>query len=64
MSTTRKESAIFLNDNPKDVQKKIKGAYTGGSISAAYQREHGGVPGVCPINHLRTYHFEKDDRVD
>lgn len=64
MSTTRKESAIFLNDNPNDVQKKIKGAYTGGSVSATYQKEHGGVPGVCPINHLRTYHFEKDDRVE
>lgn len=64
MSTSRPNSSIFLNDNLKTVEKKIKSAYTGGSVSAVYQKEHGGVPGICPINHLRTYHFEKDDQVE
>ena len=64
MSTTRKESAIFLNDEIKTVEKKIRTAYTGGSISSSYQKEHGGVPGICPIYHLRTYHFETDNHVE
>jgi len=64
MSTTRTKSAIFLNDPPKVAEKKIRTAYTGGGILADFQREHGGVPGVCPIFHLRTYHFEQDDRLE
>jgi tryptophanyl-tRNA synthetase len=64
MSTTRSESSIFLTDDPKVATRKIKTAYTGGSVLASFQREHGGVPGICPINHLRTYHFEEDNRVE
>jgi len=60
MSASRPGSSIFLTDDPKVAQKKVRNAYTGGSILADFQREHGGVPGVCPIYHLRTYHFEED----
>jgi len=63
MSASRRESAIFLNDEPQVAAKKIKTAYTGGSVSAEFQREHGGVPEICPIYQLRTYNFEKDKHV-
>lgn len=63
MSSSRPSSSIFLTDEPKVAQNRIRGAYTGGSVIASFQKEHGGVPGVCPIYTLRTYHFEKDNKV-
>ncbi len=63
MSTSRPASAIFLTDEPKVAQNKLKSAYTGGSVLASFQRENGGVPGICPINYLREYHFEESDIV-
>lgn len=63
MSSSRLASSIFLTDEPKDVQKRLRSAYTGGSVLASFQRENGGVPGVCPIYTLRTYHFEEDNKV-
>ncbi len=61
MSASRAESAIFLTDDPNVVKKKIRAAYTGGVASASYQREHGGIPEICPIYQLRTYHFKTDN---
>ncbi|MDO8638306.1 MAG: tryptophan--tRNA ligase [Candidatus Daviesbacteria bacterium] len=63
MSSTRPASSIFLTDELNVAQSRIKGAYTGGSVLASFQRENGGVPGVCPIYTLRTYHFEDDNKV-
>lgn len=60
MSASRAESSLFLTDDPKIAQKKIKSAYTGGSVLATFQQEHGGVPEICPIYQLRTYHFKGD----
>lgn len=64
MSTTRPRSSIFLTDEPKVAEKKIMTAYTGGSVLASFQKEHGGVPGVCPIYYLRACHFEEDNKVE
>lgn len=63
MSSSRPKSALFLTDAPKVAQNKIKSAYTGGSPLASYQKEHGGIPEICPIYQLRTYHFNKDNRI-
>ena len=63
MSSSRPASTISLTDEPKAAQNRIRGAYTGGSVLASFQREHGGVPGICPIYTLRTYHFENDNKV-
>jgi tryptophanyl-tRNA synthetase len=63
MSASRPDSAIFLNEDLKVAEKKLKTAYTGGSPIASFQREYGGVPEICPIWSMRTYHFEKDNNV-
>lgn len=63
MSSSSEGSAIFLTDDPKKVEKLLKSAYTGGSPIASFQREHGGIPEICPINQIREYHFEKDRSV-
>jgi len=61
MSASRPKSAIYLTDDPQTVLKKLKAAYTGGSVLADFQREHGGIPDICPIHNLMMYHFAKDD---
>lgn len=63
MSSSRPESSIFLTDDLKLVEKKLRTAYTGGSVIASFQREHGGIPEICPIYTIRTHHFEKDNCV-
>jgi tryptophanyl-tRNA synthetase len=57
MSASVSNSSIFLTDSVKVAEEKVKKAYTGGSVSAEFQREHGGVPEVCPIYLLQKYHF-------
>lgn len=57
MSSTRPESAIFLTDDMKTAQRKIKSSYTGGSVLADFQKEHGGIPEICPVYQLRANHF-------
>jgi tryptophanyl-tRNA synthetase len=64
MSANRPKSSIFLTDEPKIAENKIKNAYTGGSPLPNFQKKHGGVPGICPIYYLRTYHFEEDKKVE
>ncbi|MBI4918920.1 tryptophan--tRNA ligase [archaeon] len=64
MSSSRDGSAIFLTDTPEIAEKKLKKAYTGGSISGDYQKEHGGIPEICPVYGIRMYHFEKDKNLE
>jgi len=64
MSSSRDGSAIFLIDDPKIAAKKLKKSYTGGSVSADYQREHGGIPEICPVFGIRQYHFENDKSLE
>ncbi len=61
MSSSRPDSALLLTDSPRIAQNKLRSAYTGGSILADFQREHGGVPEICPIFQLRTIHFENNE---
>jgi tryptophanyl-tRNA synthetase len=63
MSASRKDSAIFLIGGPTKAKKIIKSSFTGGSPFADFQKKNGGIPEICPIYTLRTYHFEKDDTV-
>ena len=63
MTSSRPESAIFLTDDIKTAEKKLKTAYTGGGVIASFQKEHGGVPEICPVYTIRTYHFEEDNGV-
>jgi len=57
MSASIKDSCIFLTEKPEIANKKIQRAYTGGSVSAEYQRKKGGVPEICPLYALQKYHF-------
>ncbi|MEK6934150.1 MAG: tryptophan--tRNA ligase, partial [Nanoarchaeota archaeon] len=63
MSASRKDSSIFLNEDLTSAEKRIRTAYTGGSVSADFQRKNGGIYEICPIWSLKTYHFESDNNV-
>lgn len=64
MSASRPDSAIFLTDTQEDIKRKIRSAYTGGSPSASFQKEYGGVPQICPIYQLRAYHFANNEKLE
>lgn len=64
MSSSRPDSSLFLTDSPKEAQNKLKLAYTGGSILADFQKEYGGIPEICPIFQLRSYHFEGNEKLE
>ena len=62
MSSSKPQTAIFLTDTPDDAQKKIQSAKTGGGISLAEQRKHGGNPDKCVVYELFFYHLLPDDK--
>lgn len=51
MSTTgdTKDNALFLNDPPKEVARKIRKAFTGGRTSVEEQRRLGANPEICSV---------------
>jgi len=62
MSSSKPESAIFLTDFPKEANKKIMNAKTGGAVSLEEQKKQGGKPDECMIYELFLYHLIEDDK--
>ncbi|MBI2598037.1 MAG: tryptophan--tRNA ligase [Candidatus Diapherotrites archaeon] len=57
MSSSRPETAIFLNDSAKEVEKKIQGAFTGGRPTVEEHRRLGGIPEICKVYELLSFHL-------
>uniref|UniRef100_A0A7C1TA83 Tryptophan--tRNA ligase n=1 Tax=Thermofilum pendens TaxID=2269 RepID=A0A7C1TA83_THEPE len=62
MSASEPETAILLNDDPREVRRKIMNAFTGGRATAEEQRKLGGSPEVCSVFHWYSILFEEDDQ--
>lgn len=62
MSSSKPESAIFLTDTPKDAEKKIMNAKTGGAVTLEEQKKNGGKPDECVVYELFLYHLIEDDK--
>ena len=62
MSKSVPESTISLNEDPKESEKKIKKALTGGRESIEEQKKLGGNPYCCPVFELYLYHLAKDKK--
>ncbi|HTT25973.1 MAG TPA: tryptophan--tRNA ligase [Thermoplasmata archaeon] len=62
MSTTgdSKENALFLNDSPKEAERKLRRAFTGGRASVEEQRRLGATPEICSIWALWRTKFAPD----
>jgi tryptophanyl-tRNA synthetase len=64
MSTTGgdpKENALFLDDPPQEVERKVKRAFTGGRTSVEEQRRLGATPEVCSVWALWRTKFAPDE---
>ncbi len=65
MSTSgdRTDNALFLNDPPEVVDKKIRNAFTGGRATVEEQRRLGATPEICSIwAQWRTRFAESDEK--
>ena len=60
MSSSKPETAIFITDDPKDVEKKVKRAVTGGRATEEEQRRLGANPHACSVYELYLYHLAND----
>ncbi|MHC1604747.1 MAG: tryptophan--tRNA ligase [Candidatus Methanofastidiosia archaeon] len=62
MSASKKDSAIFTVDSPKEARRKVMNAFTGGCQSLEEQQEKGGNPNICTIYQYLYFLFEPDDK--
>jgi tryptophanyl-tRNA synthetase len=64
MSTSgeRADNALFLNDPPDVVDRKLKNAFTGGRATVEEQRRLGATPEVCSIWALWRTRFAESDQ--
>jgi tryptophanyl-tRNA synthetase len=65
MSTSgdRPDNALFLNDPPEAVDRKVRNAFTGGRATVEEQRRLGATPEVCSVWALwRTRFAESDEK--
>ncbi len=60
MSASIPDTAIFLNDTPKDVKKKISKAFSGGQETIELHREKGGNPDIDKAFEILYYHHPDD----
>lgn len=56
MSSSEPETAIFLDDKPEDIKKKISKTFTGGKDTEEEQREKGGKPEICKVYEIYRFH--------
>ncbi len=61
MSSSRPETAIFLDDEPAEASAKLMKALTGGRETAEIQRREGGRPHECPVFETMLFHTVSDD---
>ncbi|MCX8163430.1 MAG: tryptophan--tRNA ligase [Candidatus Micrarchaeota archaeon] len=61
MSKKDPQNIIYLSENPKDIEKKLKNAITGGRNTAQEQRLLGGEIEKCYIFELAKLYFELND---
>ena len=61
MSASEPETAIYTVDTPKDVERKIMRAFTGGRDTIEEQKKFGGEPDICSVYQYFYLLFEPDD---
>jgi tryptophanyl-tRNA synthetase len=61
MSSSKPETSVYLTEDPKAAEKKVRSSVTGGRASAEEQRRLGADPEKCPVYELYLYHLAKDD---
>jgi len=64
MSTTgdRADNALFLNDPPEVVERKVRNAFTGGRATVEEQRRLGATPEICSVWSLWRTRFAESEQ--
>ncbi|MBN1389719.1 MAG: tryptophan--tRNA ligase [Candidatus Thermoplasmatota archaeon] len=62
MSSSKPETAIFLDDLPDDAASKLMKAITGGRETAEQQRKEGGRPDICSVFDTMMFHTVKEEK--
>ncbi len=62
MSASEPDTAIFTIDNPKDIERKVTNAFTGGKDTTEEQKKFGGEPDICSVYQYFYFLFEPDDK--
>lgn len=63
MSASNPDSALYVNDDEKEVKRKIMNAFTGGQPTVELQRRLGGNPDICPVFKYHTLIDDNDEAV-
>ncbi len=63
MKKSNPDTAIFLNDSPEEVKRKVGKAFTGGKESLAEQKEKGGDPAICVVAQYLKKYFLTDKEI-
>jgi len=63
MSSSKPNSTIFLTDDIKSIEKKIKAAFSGGKSTVEEHRQYGGNPDIDVAYQYMMYFFENDDKI-
>jgi len=61
MSASEPDTAIFTTDTPKDIERKVINAFTGGRDTIEEQKKLGGEPEICPVYQYYYFLFEEND---
>ncbi|HJM45083.1 MAG TPA: tryptophan--tRNA ligase [Candidatus Poseidoniaceae archaeon] len=63
MSSSKPNTTIFLTDDLKAIEKKIKSAFSGGKSTVEEHRQYGGDPDIDVAYQYMMYFFEEDDEI-
>jgi tryptophanyl-tRNA synthetase len=63
MAKRNPNSSFTFNESLDSIEKKVKGALTGGRKNKKEQQELGGEPQRCMIYKMLMYHFEENDEI-
>ncbi|ABW02759.1 tryptophan--tRNA ligase [Caldivirga maquilingensis] len=63
MSASNPDSALYVNDDEREVRRKIMNAFTGGQPTVELQRRLGGNPDSCPVYKYHMLIDENDEAV-
>lgn len=64
MSGSKPETAIYLTDSETEIKNKINRAYTGAVSVLEVHQELGGIPEICSVFNILSYHHSDDSFVN
>lgn len=64
MSGSQPETAIYLNDSPEEIKKKINQAYTGSLEKLSDHKIYGAIPEICSVFQILRFHHQDTEFVN